>query len=44
MNYQNHHVSITGKVRFRVEFYDVGSIDIADNFIKKGQRPGEDFI
>ena len=38
-----HHVSITGKVRFRVEFYDVGSIDIVDNLIKKGQRPGEDF-
>jgi hypothetical protein len=31
-------------VRFRVEFYDVGGIDIADNLIKKGQRPGEDFI
>jgi len=39
-----HHVSITGKVRFRVEFYDVGGIDIADNFKKKGERPGEDFI
>ena len=39
-----HHVSITAKVRFRVEFYDVGSIDIADNLIKKGQRPGEDII
>ena len=39
-----HHVSITAKVRFRVEFYDVGGIDIADNLITKGQRPGEDFI
>ncbi len=39
-----HHVLITDKVRFRVEFYDIGGIDIADNLIKKGQRPGEDFI
>ena len=39
-----HHVSITGKVRFRVEFYDAGGIDIADDLIKQGQRPGEDFI
>ena len=39
-----HHVSITAKVRFRVEFYDVGGIDIADDLITKGQRPGEDFI
>ena len=39
-----HHVSITETVRFRVEFYDVGDLDIADNLIKKGQRPGEDFI
>ena len=39
-----HHVSITGKVRFRVEFYDVGGIGIADSLKKKGDRPGEDFI
>ena len=39
-----HHVSITAKVRFRVEFYDVGGIDIADNLSTKGQCPGEDFI
>ena len=39
-----HHVSITGEVRFRVEFYDIGGIDIADNLTKQGQRPGEDFI
>lgn len=39
-----HHVSITGKVRFRVEFYDIGGIDIADNLTKQGQRPGEDFV
>jgi tellurite resistance-related uncharacterized protein len=39
-----HHVSITGKVRFRVEFYDVGGIGIADSLKKKGERPGEDFI
>ena len=39
-----HHVSITGEVQFRVEFYDIGGIDIADNLTKQGQRPGEDFI
>ena len=39
-----HHVSITGPVRFRVEFYDVGGIDIAVGPKKKGERPGEDFI
>ena len=39
-----HRVSITAKVRFRVEFYDVGGIDIANNLRKKGQHPGEDFI
>ena len=39
-----HHVSITGQVRFRVEFYDVGSIDIAESLKKKGERPGEDYI
>jgi hypothetical protein len=52
MNYQTivifperyHHVSIIGKVRFRVEFYDVGGLDIADNLTKQGERPGEDFM
>ena len=39
-----HHVSITGKVRFRVEFYDVGGIDIGEKPAKEGQRPGEDYI
>ena len=39
-----HHVSITGKVRFRVEFYDVGGIDIANSLTKAGERPGDDFI
>ena len=39
-----HHVSITGKVRFRVEFYDVGGIDITEKLIEKGPRPSEDFI
>ena len=39
-----HHVSITGKVRFRVEFYDVGGITIDDSATNKGERPGEDFI
>ena len=31
-----HHVSITGQVRFRVEFYDVGGIDISDSLKKEG--------
>ena len=39
-----HHVAITGKVRFRVEFYDVGGIDIADGLSKPGERPGEDYV
>jgi len=39
-----HHVTITGKVRFRVEFYDVGGIDIDAGLKHKGERPGEDFI
>ncbi len=39
-----HHVSITGKVRFRVEFYQVpGGIKMG-SLLKEGQRPGEDFI
>ena len=39
-----HHVNITGKVRFRVEFYDIGGIDIAAGLKQSGDRPGEDFI
>ena len=39
-----HHVTITGKVRFRVEFYDVGGIDINAGLKQKGERPGQDFI
>ena len=39
-----HHVKITGKVRFRVEFYEVGGIEIEAGLQKKGERPGEDFI
>jgi tellurite resistance-related uncharacterized protein len=39
-----HHVKITGNVRFRVEFYDVGGIDIDAGLQKKGERPGENFI
>jgi len=39
-----HHVNITGKVRFRVEFYDVGGIDINAGLKQKGERPGQDFI
>ncbi len=36
-----HHVVITGKVIFRVEFYEV---PVADDENKKGDRPGEDFL
>jgi tellurite resistance-related uncharacterized protein len=39
-----HHVNITGKVRFRVEFYDVGGIDINAALKQTGERPGQDFI
>ena len=39
-----HHVEITGKVRFQVEFYEVGGIKIDAGLPQKGQRPGEDFI
>jgi tellurite resistance-related uncharacterized protein len=39
-----HHVNITGQVRFRVEFYDVGGIDIAAGLKQTGERPGQDFI
>jgi tellurite resistance-related uncharacterized protein len=39
-----HHVSITGDVRFRVEFHDVGGIDIAGSLTKVGERPGDDFV
>lgn len=39
-----HHVKITGKVRFRVEFYEVGGIEIDAGVEKTGERPGEDFI
>jgi tellurite resistance-related uncharacterized protein len=39
-----HHVTITGKVRFRVEFYEVGSVVIDDNLQQKAERPGEDYI
>ena len=39
-----HHVLITEKVRFRVEFYEVTKEDTTDASLKKGERPGEDFI
>ena len=39
-----HHVKITGKVRFRVEFYEAGGIEIDSAMQQKGERPGEDFI
>ncbi len=39
-----HHVSITDKVRFRVEFYEVAKGDATDVSLKDGERPGEDFV
>ena len=39
-----HHVSITGKVRFRVAFYKIASGDIGDVVHQGAERPGEDFI
>ena len=39
-----HHVKITGKVRFRVEFYEAGGIEIDAGLRHQGDRPGEDFI
>jgi tellurite resistance-related uncharacterized protein len=39
-----HHVSIKGKVRFRVEFYEEPSGVAIDAEKKEGERPGEDFI
>ncbi len=39
-----HHVLITGKVRFRVEFYEVEIGDGSDVSPKDGERPGEDFV
>ena len=39
-----HHVLITDKVRFRVEFYEVAKGDAADISPKDGKRPGEDFV
>ena len=37
-----HHVVITGKVRFRVEFYELAEAAAAAH--KEGERPGADFI
>ncbi len=39
-----HHVSITDKARFRVEFYEAPSGIAPDAAQKEGERPGEDFI
>ncbi len=39
-----HHVLVTDKVRFRVEFYEVENRDSTDVSVKDGERPGEDFI
>jgi tellurite resistance-related uncharacterized protein len=39
-----HHVVITGKVRFRVEFYELTEEAGTEPAPKKGERPGADFI
>lgn len=39
-----HHVVITGKVRFRVEFYEMAEGESAKISPKQGERPGADFI
>lgn len=39
-----HHVSITGQVQFRVEFYKTVNEDTPDVSHKGGDRPGEDFV
>jgi tellurite resistance-related uncharacterized protein len=39
-----HHVSLTGKVRFRVEFYKIEKKDTTDVSHEDGDRPGEDFV
>jgi tellurite resistance-related uncharacterized protein len=39
-----HHVSLTGKVRFRVEFYKIVNEDATDASHEDGDRPGEDFV
>ena len=39
-----HHVSITGQVQFRVEFYKIVNEDTTDVSHADGDRPGEDFV
>jgi len=39
-----HHVKITGKVQFRVEFYQVPSEGISDFNQESGARPGQDYV
>ena len=39
-----HHVLITDKVRFRVEFYEVADRDATDVSLKDGERTGNDFV
>ena len=39
-----HHVLITDKVRFRVEFFEVANGNATDVSQKDGERPGEDFV
>ncbi len=39
-----HHVLITDKVRFRVEFYEAASGDATKAPLKDGERPGKDFV
>ena len=39
-----HHVEITGKVQFRVEFYQVPNEEISDFRQESGDRPGQGYV
>ena len=39
-----HRVKINGRVRFRVEFYEVDGREIEAGLEPRGERPGEDFL
>ena len=39
-----HHVKITGKVQFRVEFYQVPNEQSSDLRQESGARPGQDYV
>ncbi len=39
-----HHVSITNKVKFRVEFYEIEHGKPDESSQKDGSRPGENFV